>query len=68
MFRYTVTFLLIFMVLNHDLAAARQVEFVPESPNERLQKRNADDGNIEGIGIASTTCASTIELVVLVDK
>ncbi len=56
------------MVLNHDLAGARKVEFVPESRNGRLQKRNADEGNIEGIGIASTTCASTIKLVVLGDK
>jgi hypothetical protein len=48
MFRHTITFLLIFLVANHEFAAARSVEFVPEKPIERLQKRDAVEKNLEG--------------------
>ncbi|CAB3984951.1 Hypothetical predicted protein [Paramuricea clavata] len=47
MFRHTITFLLIFLVANHDFAAARSVEFVPEKPIERLQKRDVVGKHLE---------------------
>ncbi|XP_028392727.1 uncharacterized protein LOC114517259 [Dendronephthya gigantea] len=39
MFRHTVTFVLIFLVVNHDFAAARSAAFVPQTPLKTVQKR-----------------------------
>ena len=48
MFRYTATFLLIFVVLNHEFAAARRAEFVPETPNVQIQRSYEFEEKLEG--------------------
>ncbi len=53
MFRYTITFLVIFLVINHEFAAARSVNFVPNAapkPIKRLVEPESDtvETNFEG--------------------
>ena len=39
MFRYTTTFLVIFMVLNHDFAASRSIDFPVGQRNELTREK-----------------------------
>ena len=49
MFRYTITFLVIFLVINHEFAAARSINFEPK-PIKRLVEPESDtvETNFEG--------------------
>jgi hypothetical protein len=50
MFRYTITFLLIFLLVNHDFAAAREAKLVMKPPSKTgVQKRDVIEETVEGI-------------------
>ena len=48
MFRHTITFLLIFMVLNHDFAAARSIDFPLVSPFQNVRQSQPDISDLSG--------------------
>ena len=48
MFRFTVTFVLTFFVVNHDFAAARSAAFVPQTPLKKIKRAVEVNENTQG--------------------